>query len=154
MTSQHLFRKWISVVRQEAPTWVNIDPQLCTHMASLSHNDLSNREVRIWIKNYVQTHMVWNYLSMPKNNDSLWYGMDEQLHHSKLVRLLIHLVWAIINDFPDSKVHGASMGPTWDPQDPGGPHVGHMNWLSGLSFKEQLTLSVSKRFYCHNYSTG
>ena len=28
---------------------------------------------------------------------------------------------------PDSKVHGASMGPTWGRQDPGGPHVGHMN---------------------------
>ena len=26
----------------------------------------------------------------------------------------------------DSKVHGASMGPTWGRQDPGGPHVGHM----------------------------
>ena len=24
---------------------------------------------------------------------------------------------------PDSKVHGASMGPTWDRQDPGGPHI-------------------------------
>ena len=28
---------------------------------------------------------------------------------------------------PDSKVHGASMGPTWERQDPGGPHVGPMN---------------------------
>ena len=28
---------------------------------------------------------------------------------------------------PDSKVHGAHMGPTWDQQDPGGPHVGPMN---------------------------
>ena len=28
---------------------------------------------------------------------------------------------------PDSKVHGANMGPTWGWQDPGGPHVGHMN---------------------------
>ena len=27
----------------------------------------------------------------------------------------------------DSKVHGANMGPTWGRQDPGGPHVGHMN---------------------------
>ena len=27
---------------------------------------------------------------------------------------------------PDSKVHGAYMGPTWDRQDPGGPHVGPM----------------------------
>ena len=28
---------------------------------------------------------------------------------------------------PDSKVHGAYMGPTWGRQDPGGPHVGPMN---------------------------
>ena len=32
-----------------------------------------------------------------------------------------------INPFPDSKVHGANMGPTWGRQDPGGPHVGRMN---------------------------
>ena len=31
------------------------------------------------------------------------------------------------NDYPDSKVHGANMGPTWGRQDPGGPHVGHVN---------------------------
>ena len=29
--------------------------------------------------------------------------------------------------FPDSKVLGANMGPTWDRQDPGGPLVGPMN---------------------------
>ena len=29
--------------------------------------------------------------------------------------------------YPDSKVDGASMGPTWGRQDPSGPHVGHMN---------------------------
>ena len=28
---------------------------------------------------------------------------------------------------PDSKVHGANMGPAWGQQDPGGPHVGHVN---------------------------
>ena len=28
---------------------------------------------------------------------------------------------------PDSKVHGANMGPIWGQQDPGGPHVGHVN---------------------------
>ena len=32
------------------------------------------------------------------------------------------------NDFPDSKVHGANMGPIWCQQDPGGPHVGPMNF--------------------------
>ena len=29
-------------------------------------------------------------------------------------------------NIPDSKVHGANMGPTWGRQDPGGPHVGPM----------------------------
>ena len=28
---------------------------------------------------------------------------------------------------PDSKIHGANVGPTWGHQDPGGPHVGHTN---------------------------
>ena len=29
---------------------------------------------------------------------------------------------------PDGKVHGANMGPIWGQQDPGGPHVGPMNF--------------------------
>ena len=29
---------------------------------------------------------------------------------------------------PDSKVYGANMGPIWGRQDPGGPHVGPMNF--------------------------
>ena len=30
--------------------------------------------------------------------------------------------------FPDSKVDGANMGPIWGRQDPGGPHVGPINF--------------------------
>ena len=30
---------------------------------------------------------------------------------------------------PDSKVHGANMGSIWGRQDPGGPHVGPMNFV-------------------------
>ena len=30
--------------------------------------------------------------------------------------------------YSDSKVHGANMGPIWGWQDPGGPHVGPMNF--------------------------
>ena len=33
----------------------------------------------------------------------------------------------ILLAYPDSKVHGANVGPIWGRQDPGGPHVGHMN---------------------------
>ena len=31
---------------------------------------------------------------------------------------------------PDCKVHGATMGSIWGRQDPGGPHVGHMNLVT------------------------
>ena len=31
--------------------------------------------------------------------------------------------------YPDSKVHGANMGPIWGRQDPGGPHVDPMNFV-------------------------
>ena len=31
-------------------------------------------------------------------------------------------------DHPESKVHGANMGPIWSQEDPGGPHVGPMNF--------------------------
>ena len=33
-----------------------------------------------------------------------------------------------IDFIPDSKVHGANMMPIWGWQDPGGPHVGPMNF--------------------------
>ena len=39
------------------------------------------------------------------------------------------------NSLPDSKVHGANMGPIWGQQDPGGPHVGPMNlaiWVASI----------------------
>ena len=39
----------------------------------------------------------------------------------------IHL--SFIGTDPDSKVHGANMGPIWGRQAPGGPHVGPMNFV-------------------------
>ena len=41
------------------------------------------------------------------------------------------------DEFPDSKVHGAKMGPTWVLSAPDGPHVGPMN----------LAIRVIKRWY-------
>ena len=45
------------------------------------------------------------------------------------------MVWARLNKkkmvygrHPDGKVQGAYMGPIWVQQDPGGPHVGPMNF--------------------------
>ena len=41
MISQHWFRQWLGAVRQQAITWANVDQDLCRHMASLSHNELT-----------------------------------------------------------------------------------------------------------------
>ena len=35
----------------------------------------------------------------------------------------------IRHTFPESKIHGANMGPICGRQDPGGPHVGPMNFV-------------------------
>ena len=42
----------------------------------------------------------------------------------------------------NNKVHGANVGPTWDREDPGGPHVGHMNFPIWAVF---LNWSLSHR---------
>ena len=34
-------RSWLGAVRQQAITWANIDPDLCHHMASLDHIELT-----------------------------------------------------------------------------------------------------------------
>ena len=44
---------------------------------------------------------------------------------------------------PDSKVHGANMGPIWGWHDPGGPHVVPMNFAICVMPKSQL-ISVNK----------
>ena len=54
-----------------------------------------------------------------------------------------------IPNIPDSKVHGANMGPIWGRQDPGGPHVGPMNFAiwdcsSRLYFNISITSPQSQ----------
>ena len=48
----------------------------------------------------------------------------------------IYPVW-VMNHIPDSKVHGANMGPTWVLSAPDGPHVGLMN----LAIRNMLSCS-------------
>ena len=51
--------------------------------------------------------------------------------------------FTVVHTFPDSKIHGAYMGPTWGQQDPGGPHVGPMNLAIRVilhEFSRRLTM--------------
>ena len=57
---------------------------------------------------------------------------------------------------PNSKVHGANMGPIWGWQDPGGPHVGPMNfaiwdWFqiyTGVWFNIKMVSYQYSEFHC------
>ena len=49
---------------------------------------------------------------------------------SLFISALTAEVW---NNFPDSKVHGANMGPTWALSVPDGPHVDPMNLVIRVS---------------------
>ena len=54
---------------------------------------------------------------------------------------------------PDSKVHGANMGPIWGRQDPGGFHVGPMNFAIWATCHDNSVL-YKKADYDHSYSNG
>ena len=58
------------------------------------------------------------------------------------------LGYAKIHASPDSKVHGANMGPTWGRQDPGGPHVGPMNLAIWEHLKQMVSLFQVQGLYC------
>ena len=53
----------------------------------------------------------------------------------------------MVDALPDRKDHGANMCPAWGRQDPGGTHVGHMNFTiwaaSGFAIPPCL------KFKCH-----
>ena len=67
---------------------------------------------------YIIYTYVWN--EQTETND---------IHKNKSLRWL--------KQDPDSKVQGANMGSIWGRQDPGGPHVGPMNFtIWGLSFNQ------------------
>ena len=47
-----------------------------------------------------------------------------------------------MGDYPEGKVHGAKMGPIWGRQDPGGPHVGPMNFAIWVYIVHKTTTAA------------
>ena len=52
ISSQHWLRLWFGTARQQAVIWTNVAPNLCRHMASLVHNDLTHLPIvpHIWVR--------------------------------------------------------------------------------------------------------
>ena len=53
-----------------------------------------------------------------------------------------------VNDNPDSKIHGANMGPTWVLSAPDGPHDGPMN----LAIREDMPITIGTAVVCTEIS--
>ena len=56
--------------------------------------------------------------------------------------------------YPNSKVHGANMGPIWGRQDPGGPDVGPMNFAIWVSKNWVIIVSgngLSQSYYLNQH---
>ena len=64
--------------------------------------------------------LVDHFMSSPDQSDA--FMENDGLHEL-----------AIAETFPDSKVHGTNMGPTWILPAPDGPHVGPMNLAMRVS---------------------
>ena len=100
-------------------TGVRFDPLVCVE-------DLSNfrgRVTRIYASHRICSD---NGLSI-RRPSSIWCWRSTN--------------WTSGNN-PDSKVHGANMGPIWGRQDPGGPHVGPMKfsiWEASVKFESKYT---------------
>ena len=97
----------------------------------------------------------------------IWDALRPMWHHCNSIILVTDSLWChdigLHYDIPDSKVHGANMGPIWGRQDPGGPHVlapwtllSGMIWncMSFVKHKQRLKINLEKFFVssviCHN----
>ena len=57
----------------------------------------------------------------------IYKNVSNRLYHINYFKYRKKII-EVSHDLPGSKVHGANMGPIWGRQDPGGPHVGPMNF--------------------------
>ena len=98
----------------------------------------------IWLYPSVNTMLIRLWLDCLSRNKNITFHPFDKLGLSQVrwstphwlfcywqVHLLPaiarHDIISVLYVSPDSKIHGANMGPTWVLPAPGGPHVGHIN---------------------------
>ena len=75
----------------------------------------------------------------------LWcgYASDNMAGRNGSQRQIIHWNTCRKTAQPKSKAHGDNMGPIWGRQDPGGPHVGSMNFSIWECSNPQVQILLS-----------
>ena len=131
-------------------------------MGRIGHDDVTTwtHFRHYWL--FVKGIWHWSPVDSPSqrtSNVDLWCSFFDFLHLNKLMNKQSSWQWLEMTwhswdinvmrlpcsyNYPDSKVHGANMGPTWVLSAPGGPHVGPMN----LAIREMLFLCGREVMYC------
>ena len=92
LIGQQWFRYRLGVIRQQATTWTNVDPDLCCHKASLGHNELN---ISTWLRPQTISHNPFFIFSRTKCNwvafcsltSKVCFFFSSQKHESSLVKL-------------------------------------------------------------------
>ena len=85
------------------------------------------------------------------NNESYEYHIREAFHVCGENDIVVNSYNTVIMskpNNPDSKVHKVNMGPIWGRQDPGGPHVGPMNFAICVEIHVVFTSKTPCTFIC------
>ena len=127
--------------------WKNLQIVLVWYMNTMQGSSSATRPILrtfrcLSASFHLQTHWLFNIWYIQLYNWLLFCGIKlSAWYYSKLPpkitmsgKMWWHMHWETAEripwkfiDYPDSKVHETNMGPTWGRQDPGGPHVGHVN---------------------------
>ena len=79
------------------------------------------------------------------------------MYYDSIARCAVDWVCNWWMDYHDNKVHWANVGPTWGRQDPGGLHVGPMNfniWVGSVGDEDSNTVEASRKAIAPRVSPG
>ena len=107
-----------------------------------------------------QTIATTNYLlfrPMPIHYNRIIH--DQPVHFTTQEWCVFWFKHVVTNLHPDSKVHGANMGPIWGRQNPGGPHVGPMNFAIWVVYRTDsntclLEIDGSTSYFANSISAS
>ena len=97
---------------------------------NLKGSPFTNTENGVWISNNIHS-FLWDVAT------PTWYsGNIAAFEIGVWMRVITCHSFVNVVAYPDSKVHGANIGPIWGRQDPSGPHVGSMNFATSVSLPQ------------------
>ena len=102
---------------------------------------IKSTSINVWVK-----YIVW--LAELNSHDHFWDSSQNTIQHyikSTVItdksNIFLGVNMLLFNP-PNSTVRGANMGPIWGRQDPGGPHVGPINFAIWVVRSLQMSLQM------------